>query len=78
MICRHHKQKHGRSSLEQSNVCSECGREFVNGLRMRAHFQNVHAKVRCKLCGEVCAGTLGSQKHNREEHSPSVMCDVCG
>ena len=73
-----HRQKHVLCRKEESNVCPDCGREFVNSYYMKAHYGSRHKKMKCKLCGVYTYGTDDNQKHHNAEHKPNLVCEFCG
>ena len=73
-----HRQKHILCSKEMSNVCPDCGREFINSYYMKAHYGSRHKKMKCKICGIYTYGTDDNQKHHNAFHKPKLVCELCG
>ena len=73
-----HRQKHILCSKEESNICPDCGREFVSSYYMKAHYGSRHKKMKCKICGIFTYGTDDNQKHHNAVHKPNLVCELCG
>ena len=73
-----HRQKHIHCSNEESNICPDCGREFISSYYMKAHYASRHKKMKCKICGIFTYGTDDNQKHHNAVHKPNLVCEVCG
>ena len=73
-----HRQKHAQCSKEESNICPDCGREFINSYYMKAHYGSRHKKMKCKICGVFTFGTDDNQKHHNAVHKPNLVCELCG
>ena len=73
-----HRQKHVQCSKEESNICPDCGREFINSYYMKAHYGSRHKKMKCQVCGIYTYGTDDNQKHHNAMHKPKLVCELCG
>ena len=73
-----HRQKHIQCSKEESNICPNCGREFISSYYMKAHFGSRHKRMKCKICGVFTYGTDDNQKHHNAFHKPNLVCELCG
>ncbi|XP_063544133.1 zinc finger protein 250-like isoform X14 [Cydia strobilella] len=76
----HHIRRHGDEKVE----CSECGKTFINTLKMREHVKRVHMGLdkrnKCQFCEEKFVDYWKKVDHMVKEHGvPSVVlsCGAC-
>ncbi|XP_061725788.1 zinc finger protein 93-like [Cydia pomonella] len=76
----HHIRRHGDDNVE----CSECGKTFINTLKMREHVKRVHMGLdkrnKCQFCEEKFVDYWKKVDHMVKEHGvPSVVlnCGAC-
>ena len=73
----HVAKSHDKSVKGDGSYCDTCGKFLPNVHRLKKHNDAHHRQIKCKICNQVFAGTIGLASHRDKLHSQQLPCPHC-
>ena len=73
----HVAKSHDKSVKGDGSYCDTCGKFLPNVHRLKKHNDAHHRQIKCKICNQIFAGTIGLASHRDKVHSQKLPCPHC-